>query len=255
MSLRQTLSEPFIIMKPHLQMNYQHFMQTSLRKGKRKIKTARESMKRKVYNSYDSKCPKLVNPNNWDSRISTPFNSERNSMYLTGIDYANENKHQFILQDFSKYKRTPESYLPKYEIEKLFLEKISAPLRESKSYMKLKPKKSQLCYALGKQFQCRTVNSKSNVKEVNEYSCCDVNYLRQTNPHILKMKRLQEEFYRLRKNQPLAIVPGFYAIKKINEDNKRNMTFRRSNFVIGNNNYKDSMKNATVQTTNQTNET
>ena len=217
-------SSPFIIIQP--QYNYSRLTlnkhNNSNSNSSRRLKTAKQ--RHKVYNSYDSKSPRIADPNHWDCRLSKPFNSNYNSntssMYLTGINYAQENNKQqlFILQDFSRYKKQPESYLPKYEIDKLFLEKISTPLKVSKSHNKLKPMKSQLCYNLNKhllqqQQQPRTQPHIYN--NINSFSRCDVNYLKNTNPHILKMKRIQDEFYKLRKNKPLAIVPGVYAIKKL----------------------------------------
>ena len=250
---------PLIIIQP--QTKQHSYSRLTLSKQTRMIKTASSGTKRKVYNSYDSKSPRIANPNNWDCRMAKPFNSSA-SMYLTGVNCAEENRKQFILQDFSRYKKQPESYLPKYEIDKLFLEKISTPLKVSKSHNKLKPMKSQLCYNLNKQVYnykpFHIMNKPQYRNEINAFSYCDVNFLKNTNPHIIKMKRLQEEFYKLRKNKPLAIVPGVYAIKKLtkNSDESIKGLIRHNKHTITNSTSSESaVKNMTIQTTNQTNET
>ena len=180
-TLNEQHSSPLIIIQP--QMKQHNYSRLTLSKhNNRKIKTAKQQ--HKVYNSYDSKSPRIANPNHWDCRLAKPFNNST-SMYLTGVNHAEENRRQFILQDFSRYKKQPESYLPKYEIDKLFLEKISTPLKVSKSHNKLKPMKSQLCCNLNQQlynykpFQQQQPPTRV-FNNINSFSYCDVNFLKNT---------------------------------------------------------------------------
>jgi hypothetical protein len=116
--------------------------------------------------------------------------------------------------------------------------------------------KSQLCFNLNKQlynnkpFEYQPLTRIHN--DINSFSYCDVNYLKNTNPHIIKMKRLQEEYYKLRKNKPLAIVPGVYAIKKLTNDinNSLKQLPRYNKQSLTNSTCSESttLKNATVQT-------
>ena len=135
---------------------------------------------------------------------------------MTNIALNEKEQNNFIIQDFSKYRKKPEQYLPKSELNKLFLEKISSNYKEPKknnirprSSMHYTNNQNQIVPLL---FQKKSYN---NSKYVNRYSNCDEGYLKAKSTHINKLKRIQSEYYMLRKHQPLKIVSGMYESQKI----------------------------------------
>lgn len=189
----------------------------SLQENKNNInlntKSTHNHQKRRVNSSTfllrNNKLPHFPKPIAWDF---TQSNKKCTDFFLTGVEKENECQNLFILQDFSKYRKKPEQYLPKKEINKIFLEKISSSYQEPKKNI-IRPKSSVV-------IPRQTVKSPyckppKTYRLVNRYSNCDPEYLKAKSTHINKLKRIQQEYYKLRKNQPLKIVPGFYEAKKI----------------------------------------
>ena len=155
------------------------------------------------------KLPHLPKPTAWDF---TQSNKNSNDIFLTGVEKENDCQNLFVIQDFSKYHKKPEQYLPKNEINKIFLEKISSNYQEPKKNI-IRPKSSAIIPRKTFKSSCSKPAKKFGL--VNQFSHCDPEYLKAKSTHINKLKRVQQEYYRLRKNQPLKIVPGYFEAKKI----------------------------------------
>ena len=139
-----------------------------------------------------------------------------------------------------KYRKKPEQYLPKSEINKLFLEKISSSYKEPKKN-NIRPRSSMHSYNNSDRappllYQRQVFN---NRKYVNRYSNCDENYLKAKSTHINKLKRTQSEYYRLRKKKKKKIVSGMYESQKIvipqkEETNQRSVSIQTLSTYINN---------------------
>ena len=203
-----------------------------------------KTVKRKRYYSANkrdlktSQCGHFQKPAFWD--FNTHNKSNTNNVFMTNISLKEKEHNQFIMQDFSKYRKKPEQYLPKSEINKLFLEKISSSYKEPKKN-NITPRSSMHSYnnsdrAAPLLYQRQVFN---NRKYVNRYSNCDENYLKAKSTHINKLKRTQSEYYRLRKHQPLKIVSGMYESQKIvipqkEETNQRSVSIQTLSTYINN---------------------
>ena len=88
-------------------------------------------------------CGHFQKPAFWD--FATHNKSNSNNVFMTNIALNEKEHNQFIMQDFSQYRKKPEQYLPKSEINKLFLEKISSRYKEPKKN-NIRPRSSMHIY-------------------------------------------------------------------------------------------------------------
>lgn len=129
------------------------------------------------------------------------------------------NNSQYYIRDFSEYRKRPEEYLHKSEMERIFLEKIS-----------------RVEYIAPHEFIQERHNKRLKVSNkvykkdgVNPYSNCDPEYLKKKNPFIQNLLKVTVRYHQLRKDTPLPLVTGLIAARQIRDKEEESLKKKMKN--------------------------
>lgn len=177
--------------------------------NKPNAKSKERKIKKSLKRIYSTKSLHFGKNIPWNFSQSSQIQSsvtERKPLFNTGIiSQHNTQKGIIILKDFRCNKR---KFLPQYELDRIFLEKISLPMKNANnikkkqrpitSYNSPNYKRIDERVAKYKEFLVRERGKKIKYQHSN----CNLQYLKMINPHIIKIKSAHLLYYQLRKQRP-----------------------------------------------------